>query len=240
MSVKNKNEFNVTLEYGQGYNEIDEKDENKISKNFDFTQKFKNNVLDYHIHKIIYTLNNRQSIQTLKMVYKNRNDGHLETLLEAGKNEEKKEEYEIEFEDFEEITNIFFYITKDKLENLAAICIETSKGRSKYIGNQDKGDITKDSLLNSGQNIVLGFGVNWCESYGVTSIYAYSINKHKFGLCQYSGFFQLRAKLKNDLKFKEQLELKKSTLDEKQKLIFEICDLPDSTFFPIASYIISL
>ena len=201
MSVKNKNEFDITLEYGQGYNEIDETDQNKISKNFDFTQKFKNNVLDYHIHKIIYTLNNKQSIQTLKMVYKNRNDGHLETLLEAGKNEEKKEENEIEFEDFEEITNIFFYITNDNLNNLAAICIETNKGRSKYVGNQDKGDITKDSILNSGTNIVLGFGVNWCESYGVTSIYVYSINKHKFGLIQYSGFFQLRAKLKNDPNF---------------------------------------
>lgn len=234
-------EFFPTLDYGEGYFEMDETDETKISKNFDFTSKFKHKVLDYHIHKIIYSLNNKQSIQSIKMIYKNRNDGHLDTLLEAGKKLEGKEENEIEFEEFEEINNLFFYLTKaTSVRTLAAICIETNKGKTKYIGNQDNGELIKDDELDSRQNIVLGFGLNWCEAYGVSSMYAYYINKNKFGLIQYSGFFQLRAKLKKDKEFKEKMKAQKSALDDKQKLILEACDLPDAAFFPVASYVISL
>ncbi len=240
MSEKKIYEFAPTLDYGEGYCEMDEKDEAKKSQNYDFTQQFKHKVLDYHIFKIIYSLNDKQSIQSLKMIYKNRNDGHLETLLEAGKKLEGKEETEIEFEEFEEISNIFFYLTKLKIRSLAAICIETNYGKTKYLGNPDNGELTKDSNLDSHKNIVLGLGLNWCEAYGVTSMYAYFMNKNKFGLIQYSGLFQLRAKLKKDPNFKAKMGGQKSTLDERQKLILETCDLPDTAFFPIAGYIIAL
>lgn len=53
------------------------------------------------------------------------------------------------------------------------------------------------------------------------------------------GLLQLRSKLKKNPEFKTQLEAKKSSLNEKQRLILDICDLPDTSFFPICSYLMS-
>ena len=65
------------------------------------------------------------------------------------------------------------------------------------------------------------------------------MSKRKFGIHNNTGLLQLRAKLKQNEQFKKELEAKKSTLTEAQKLILETCDLADAVFFPIASYIMS-
>ena len=69
----------VTLEFGSGMNEMpltkkDEEEPNKdiISVNYDCISSRKEEILQYHINKIIYTLNENQSIQSLKVIYKNR------------------------------------------------------------------------------------------------------------------------------------------------------------------------
>ena len=236
--MNEKQLINVTLEYGQGFDENRQKDETLKTKIYDCTSKVRNKLLDYHIHKIIYTLNSEQTIQTLKCVYKSRYDGHSEILLDTtnGEAPEKKEE-ELVFGELEEIINILFYVSKNS--KLVSICIETNQGMTKYIGDYSKGEVIKDDDLDNKKNIVVGFGVNANKKYGVTSIFCYIIDKNKYGIIKYMGLLQLRAKLKTNQKFKEQVESNKGALNSQQKLLADVCDLADVAFFPIASYVMT-
>lgn len=226
----------ATLEYGQGYREMIRPNEDEVTEIYDFTSKFKEKVLDYHLHKIKYSLGAEQNIQSLTMIYKNRNDGQQETLLDTEKSKLKGTEEEIEFEENEEIVDVYFYTTKDNI--LVSIMIKTNLGKIKYIGNKDKGELIKDRVLETENKIVLGFGVNAGKKHGVSSIYCYYIDKSKFGIIKYEGVLQLRGKLRVNQEFKNQVNSKKETLNEHQKLIYNVCDLPDTAFFPIASYLI--
>ena len=227
----------ASLEYGQGYDKMVGGTKEETTKNYDFSSTLNEKVLDYHINKIIYTLNKSQNIQSIKTIYKNRNNGELHTLLdtvESNINNEK--ENEIEFEDNEEIEEVLFYITKD--ERLAALSIKTNL-KVNNIGDLNSGEVFKDEKLSADKNVIFGFGMNAGIKYGVSSIYLYYMNKKKYGIVLYTGLLQLRTKLKKDPKFKKEMEGKRATLNEKQKLILDTCDLPDSAFFPIASYIMS-
>ena len=228
--------INVSLEYGQGYDENAEKDETKKTKLYDCTSRVGKKILDFHLHKILYTLNSEQTIQSLKCVYKSRYDGHTEILLDTtnGEKTDLKEE-EINFGELEEIINIFFYVSKK--DKLVSICIETNQGTSKYIGNNSKGELIKDDDLDTKKNIVVGFGVNANKKYGVTSCFCYILDKNKYGIIKYTGLLLLRAKLKKNPKFKENCD--KGSLNPDQKLLLNACDLPDTAFFPIANYVMS-
>ena len=209
----------------------------EVTTNYDFSLDKEINVLDYHIYKIIYSLNKNQRIQSMQLIYKNRNTGQLKTLLDTRSSHLKNEKLmEFEFEDFEEIINVFFYLKEDRL---AAICIKTNKGRIKYIGNQEKAELIKDESLNNEDKIIFGFGMQAGEKYGISSIYCYYMNKNKYGIIQHSGLLHLRAKLKFDADYKKELEAKKDSLNEKQRLILDTCDLAETAFFPIVSYIMS-
>ena len=230
--------LDATLEYGQGYNQMVGASKDEVTENYDFASKLNEDVLDYHIHKIIYTLNDSQNIQTLKMIYKSRIDGKLISLLDtivSHKQDEK--ENEIEFEDNEEIKEVFFYLTKE--ERLGAISFKTNLGKIKQIGNQGKAEAIIDENLKDGQHIVFGFGVNAGPKFGVSSIYCYYMDKNKYGIILYGGLLHLRAKLKRNPEFKKKMLANRASLNEQQKLILDTCDLPDAAFFPIISYIMS-
>lgn len=226
----------VTLEYGQGYHENLEKDENKKSKIYDCTEKVGKKILDYHLHKLLYTLNTDQTIKSLKCVYKSRTDGHSEILLDTtdGEAADPNEE-ELVFGEFEEIINILFYVSKEY--KLVSICIETNQGVNKYIGDHSKGELIKDDNLDTKKYIVVGFGVDANKLFGVTSCFCYILDKNKYGIVKYSGLLDLRAKLKKNPGFKENSE--KKPLNPQQKLLLKVCDLPDTAFFPIANYVMS-
>ena len=230
--------INVTLEYGQGFDENRQKDETKKTKIYNCTSKVGTKILDYHIHKIVYTLNSERTIQSLKCVYKSRYDGHSEILLDTtnGEAPETKEE-ELVFGELEEIINILFYVSKQY--TLVSICIETNQGMTKYIGDNSKGEVIKDDNLDIKKNIVIGFGVNANKAFGVTSIFCYFVDKNKYGIIKYIGLLQLRSKLKTNKKFKEEVESKKDALNPQQRLLFNVCDLSDVAFFSIASYVMA-
>lgn len=230
--------INVTLEYGQGYDEVEGKDTTLRTKIYDVTSTVKDKILDYHLHKIVYTLNANQTIQSLKFLYKDRYNGSIKTLLDTTEGVKGNEiEEEIEFSDLEEITQVFFYVSKE--ERLVSICIETNHGKTKYIGDSSKGELIKDDDLDTKNNVVVGFGVNANKKFGVTSMFCYILDKNKYGIFQYSGLLQLRAKLKANKDFRANLESKKDSLNENQKLLLNTCDLADAAFFPVVSYVMS-
>ena len=227
----------VSLEYGEGYNQMVGAVQEDITKNYDFSFSLKEKVLDYHINKIIYSLNSNQGIQSLKMIYKNRNDGHLETLLDTVISHVKDEkENQIIFEDFEEIIQVRFWVRKDKLIGFS---IKTNRDKIKIIGYGNNEELIKDGNIETGKKIIFGFGVQAGLKHGVSSMYCYYMDKNQFGIIEYSGLLQLRAKLKVNPKYKAEMKEKKKHLNEKQKLVLETCELPDTAFFPIASYIMS-
>ena len=101
--------FGVTLLYGQGYREEQvcqkdiEKNKEKYSQSYDSIETKGEKILEYHIKKIIYTISPSQSIQTLKVLYKNRNNGQIEELLDTKvsyteQNNDKDKLSSIEFE----------------------------------------------------------------------------------------------------------------------------------------------
>ena len=239
MSVHFEKILESTLEYGQGYNQMVGAIRDEITTNYDISKDNPQNILDYHLQKIQYTLNKTQGIQTLQLIYKDRNDGSLKTLLDTKVSHlrDEKEPEEISFDDFEEIEDVFFYVGKD--DRLAAICVKTNKNQIKYIGNKDNGELRRDEKIKEGNKIICGFGMQACIKYGVTSIYAYFMDKKIYGILQYQGLLQLRSKLKKDKEYRNELKNKRDTLNEKQKLIFDTCDMPETAFFPIACYIMS-
>ena len=237
----------ITLLYGQGYREeqISKKDFEKMrdqySQSYDSLETKGEKILEYHIKKIIYTISPSQSIQTLKVIYQNRNNGQLEELLDTKasyteQNNDKDKLSYIEFEDNEEIVDMFFYV-KDS-NNLVSICITTSFGTSKYIGNQDLGTLVKDRDLEKKDKVIVGFYVEASKLEGVTGMYCYYVPKIKFGFYKYYGLFLLRAKIKCDKEFKKKTEEKRESFDEKNSLILALSDLPDTVFTKVASFII--
>jgi len=247
MNQLNKKFILATIEQGQGYDQVIGGIEEETTLNYDFTSFTKEagskdsdiSIFDYHIKKIIYTLNANQYIQTLKLIYKNRNDGQLKTLLDTTESHIKEEKsYEIEFEDFEEIIEVLFYLTK-KDPRLGAISIKTNLNKVKNIGSETNLDLVKDENVLNNKNIIYGFGVHAGKAFGVSGIYCYFMDKTLYGIILYDGLLQLRAKLKKNPEFRNQMFEKRESLNEKQKLILDSCDLPDTAFFPIASYIMS-
>ena len=232
----NSNILNVTLEYGQGYDQVFDRKEDELTTNYDYYIETKEKCMEYHIHKIIYTLNENNYIQSLQMIYKNRNNGHLEKLLDTiTSHKDNEDKNEIIFEDFEEIILVRFWV---KDERLVRFSIKTNMNKIKMIGADVNDGLCKDDDLETEQKIIVGFGVNAGKKYGVSSMYCYYIDKKQFGIYEYDGLLQLRAKLKMNNNFKKEIE-KKDNLNEKQKLILETCDLPDTAFFPVAYFIMA-
>ena len=105
----------TTLEYGQGHCRMIEMEKHNESAtiNYDCVGDKGLDFLDYHIHKICYKLKSNEFIQSMKIVFKNRNDGHLETLLDTAPNEEKTDEYELD--DNEEIKEVRIWKKNDSV-----------------------------------------------------------------------------------------------------------------------------
>ena len=252
--------IDVTLEYGQGHYDLTERKYNKekikvnengkektitkktlietdnLSKIYDIYPTLKKKILDYHIHKILYSLNQNQCIQSLRIIYKNRNNGQKMVLDSENSHlpDEKIEEFVLQ--DMEEIIDAIFYY--DDKENLTSVCLTTNRGIHKYIGKQGN-KYFKDKHLEKEEKVVLSFGITSSKQYGVTSMFCYYIDKKKYGVIQYLGLIQLKAKLSKNKEFNDSVEAKKGSFDEKSKLIHEVCSLPNTAFFPIASYIMS-
>ena len=103
----------------------------------------------------------------------------------------------------------------------------------------NNGTAVKDSKIKTGNYVIFGFGVQAGKRFGVSSIYCYYMHKYDYGIVKTSGFLQLRAKLKANKEFYNQIEEQKSTLSDKHKLIWTTCGFPDSIFAEIAAFLIS-
>ena len=91
------NLLEATLEYGTGHARMVEMEKlnETATKNYDCSKTLGRNFIDYHIYKICYNLRTNECIQSLQIIFKNRNTGKLITLLDTEPEENKTNEFKL-------------------------------------------------------------------------------------------------------------------------------------------------
>ena len=225
----------ATLEYGEGYSEIGERDKEKLTINCDKYYLLKDsNPFMYHIHKIYYSLKKNEYIQSLKIEYKNQLKGNFMTLLETPGVSDLEDLQIINIRKYEGIINVKVYLKKNKLTGIE---LKTDLNNVYKIGYGEKEDEEIFEEFENEENIILGFGVN-ATKFRVHSIYCYFTNRQKYYNKIFPGLLLLKAKINKNEEFKNKLDSKISETDEIHKLIVRICELPNNEFCNIAKYAI--
>lgn len=236
--MKSKVLLESTMEYGQGYLPVVDGTDDLYTRNYDYTMANEKDILDYRLHKIVCKLNSGgQHIQSMTLIYKNRNTGELVTMLDTKTSKDQEgTEMDYTFGDFEVINQVRVWVKDD---NLIGFEIKTNENIVKKFGYGNDEQLIMIGTFEEGNRVILGLGVHAGKQHGVSSIYFYYIDRVNLAAIEYSGLLQLRAKLKANPEFKKKTEDKKSSLGEKEKFILDICGLPETAFFPITSYLMS-
>jgi hypothetical protein len=225
---------------------VEDKDYNRIKNPF-YSNKYtyksrKEDFFNYSLRKIYYELrevkddNNNTTykrIQNLKLIFTNK-EGKEEVLLDTSDGKDLPEK--IELLDEEVIEYVIVYLKNDLLCGLDLTTNETKIYNKSYIIGTTSGANTDNILVKDDNKIISGIGCYANENMGVTGIYFYQMDKKYLTLLGSLGLRQLRAKVKQNKEFKDNIEKNKNNLDDALKLTFDICCFPDSIFFPIISY----
>lgn len=222
-----------------GYNffDIDDISINGEETHYKLNNRLKSNIMNYKISKIIYTLNSH-NIQSIEINYKNRSNGIIEIYdINNHLSSSNSKKFEINFPDTDEIKLLDIYNKNSKNIGFKIICNQKNYiiGRKPPEKRIYKNEFEIKKFKNQ---ILLGIEVKANPKIGISSLdFKYTDNKN-LGIYLSSGLLQLRSKLKKNPHFKKEFLKKKNLMDEKHKLIATICDLPDTMFFPIISYLI--
>ena len=201
-----------------------------VDSSYGLPKKLEKNIFKYKIAKIIYTLNSN-CIQSLQIIYKNRNDGSLITVENDDCIIENKKKYIIKFPDCLEIK--LLGVEKEKDIGFTIQC-----GNEIYdIGYIQNSESNQNQKYNN--QILLGIGMKACPSFGISNLNFKLSDSSKFAIQFYDGFLQLRAKLKNPV-FKKKIFKNFNSFNEKQKLIVTICNLPDLLFYSVMNNLLIL
>lgn len=169
-----------------------------------------------------------KGIQNLKLIYTNI-DGEEEVLLDTT-NGKKELPETIEFQVGEVIEYVIIYCQEEKF---CGLDISTNKHNSNKIG---KTNIDNPFRVRNDEKVVVGLGCYASEKLGVTGIYFYQIDKKLYGICETLGMRQLRAKVKRNEEYKKIRDEKQKDLDDKRRLTYRVCNLPDQIYFQIINY----
>lgn len=203
------------------------------STNYDMKDILGEKLIDYRLTKIKCFLKSNTSIYRIQFTYRNTNDDKETTFIDVKSNEKDLIEQEMDLNN-EEIINMRVWLN-DEI-NLIGFEVETKKGRIQKFGYGNDDQLIKISDFEEEKRFIVGFGCYADEKNGVTAIYAYYINKKQYISIFYDGIFSLRIKLK-DPKFKEKKEKELNKMNEKNKILYRISQLPDNQFFNIIKYI---
>ena len=216
-----KEVLNVTCIYG-----LDTGDNRQ-----DIYEILKNKLLDYKLTKIKCFIK-PYSILGIQFTYRSINNEIIIMEIKPNENENLIEEEMILYN--ETINGLKVWLNEDI--KLIGFEIETTKKNIKKFGYGEDNELRIISDFKNKDQIIVGFGCCSNDKDGITSIYAYYINKRYISIL-YNGIFTLRVKIK-DSKFKEKTEKKLKKMNEKNRILYRICQLPDNQFFNIIKYII--
>ena len=255
--VREKKQLDITFLYdcteimklkeGELKEEDKEKDQIKVpfeTIKFNYTPR-EEQFLNYTLKKICYELKmgkkekkegdvNKEDeeevkgIQNLKLIYSTI-DGKEEVLLDTT-NGKKDLQNVIELQEGEVIEYVIIYCQD---ENLCGLDISTNKTQSSHIG---KTNLDNPFRVRNDKKVIVGLGCYASEKLGVTGIYFYQIDRALYGICETLGLRQLRAKLKSNKEYKKNMEEKEKDLNDKEKLVYKVCNLPDQIYFQVFNY----
>ena len=131
------------------------------------------------------------------------------------------------------ITNFYLGVKDDKIVQIE---LNTKRGRKLVVGSEE-GQRRKEILNDTHDNMVLYFYGGYRKRLEALSVgYINIISYYKYLSL---GYFMLNKKLKNP-KFKEQVLANLENLDEKDRILFKVCSLPDACFNSIVKYCFGL
>ncbi len=165
----------------------------------------------------------------LQTIYTNINGN--KTINEEARDKTEKEvdikALEIEPNDY--ICNFYIKTGDDRITQLKFV---TKKGKELIVGSDEGEDKIVNFLNDNKDHIILYFhgGYRKClEAIGAGYI---SIKSY---LGSTKGYFELKKKVK-DQTFKHTIELKFHSLSESDKILYRVCNLPDSCFNSVIKY----
>ena len=209
-------------------------DEN--TKDYDMIEELGKKILDYRLVKIKCQLKSNESIHGIQFIYRNINTSQECTLINVKTKKYDLIEQEMEFK-MEDIIDLRVWISVDY--KLIGFEVITSKGRSQKFGYGNDEQIYKCPDFVKKDNIIIGFGVGADDKNGVTSLFGYYLNKINYAVYLYSGVISLRIKIKDE-EFRKKTESKLlPTMNEKNKILYRVCSLPDNQFHNIIKYAVS-
>ena len=202
-------------------------------KRFDDKEFYnKDNLFQYRLSKIKFFLgekNGKEVILGLQTIYTNSNG--KETVNEEARDKAEKEidvkVFEIPANDY--ICNFFLKTGDDRITQIKLV---TKKEKEFVVGSDEGEDKIVDFINDNKDHIILYFfgGYRKC----LEAIAAGYIPMRSY-LGNTRGYFELKKKLK-DKNFKEATETKLNSLSESDKVLFKVCNLPDSCFNSIIRY----
>ena len=203
------------------------------SKMYDMYDILGKNLLDYRISKIKCFVKSNKSIYGIQFIYRNIFTCEEKAFIDVKSKEKDLIEQEMDLSN-EDIKDLRVWLDQDiKLLGFEVI---TNKNRIQKFGYGDgEEQLRTISDFKEGDKVIVGFGCYADDKDGVTAIYGYYVNRRKYFAVIYSGILSLRAKIK-DPKYKEKIERKVEKMDEENKILFRVVQLPSNQFFNILKY----
>ena len=203
------------------YNETKRFNDNKFST--------KENLFKYRISKIKVFLGEKDTILGLQTVYKNLKGEEI--FGDMGRDQSIKE---INIKTLETPSNDFLcqlniWVGND---NITKLKFGTRKGLELIVGTNKGEDKNINELNNNKDNIILCFSGGYGKSLEALNCKYFPM---VIFLSQFSGYFELKKKLKNN-EFKEKIKGILNKLNDSDKVLFKVCCLPEKIFNEIIKY----
>ena len=202
------------------------------TKRFNDSKYFtKENLFKYRLSKIKFFLgekNGKESILGLQTFYTNANGKEI-----ANNEERDKEEKELDIKIFEIPANDYIcnFFLKTGDDCITQIKLQTKKGKTFIVGINEGEDKLID-FKDDKDNVILYFFGGYRKCLEVLAV-GYIPIKSYLGYTR--GYFELKIKLK-DKKFKNAVEAKLNSLNESDKVLYRVCNLPNTCFNSIIKY----
>ena len=206
---------------------------NAEQKRFDDTNYFnRENIFHYRLSKIRFFLgekDNKPVIQGLQTYFKDFYGKEFvsEEARDATEKELDIKDLDIPSNDF--ICNFHLRIGN---ERVTQIKLKTIKGKEFVVGSDEGEEKIVDHINDNKDHMILFFFGAYRKC--LEAIAAGYI-KIKIYLAPTIGFFELRKKYKNKF-FKQKIEETLDKLNDKDKVLFKVCGLPENCFNSVIKY----
>lgn len=220
-------EINVTCMYGSVL---------ENSKYESAKKNAKEKILNYSLSKIRCQIS-QNHIVGLKFFYTNRTDGSVTPFLniEPPKGAGEVIEQEMDLSSFENVVDARVWLKDVKLIGFE---ITTSKGNIQKFGYGGDQDLILIHDFENQDKAIVSFGAYYDDKEGVTGLEMDYLDKRKYLITLYSGFFYLRLKMKKE-EFKKNMDSKIRDKPENLQVLYRTCSLPDNSFFGVMKYALS-